>query len=58
MLGIAEAITESCAIRHAGTAIKGQCDMHSVIASDVLSAQMPSDTLHIAGTFASLDQGD
>lgn len=58
MLGIAEAITKSFVIRHAAAAIKGQCDMHSVIASDVLSAQMPSDTLHIAGTFASLVQTD
>lgn len=58
MLGIAEVITESFVIRHAGTAIKGQSDRHSVIASGMLSPQMPPDTLHIAGTFTSLAQSE
>lgn len=58
MLGIAEVIKEVFVIRYAGIAIKGQSDRHSVIASDVLSAQMPSDMLHIAGTFASLIQSE
>lgn len=54
----AEAITESFVIRHAGKALKGQCNMHSVIASNVLSLQMPSDMLHIAGKFASVVQSE
>lgn len=58
MLAIAVVITEPFVMRYAGIAIKGQSDMHSVIASDALSLQMPSDTLRIAGTFASLIHGE